>query len=65
MFEPQWTRALRSLNIPDPHHPRIISAAIKGTMEGLDNMLQARSAPLGVAQAGAECGQRPSTTTFP
>jgi len=41
VLEPQWKRALRSLNIADPHHPRIISAAIKGAMEGLDTMLLA------------------------
>ena len=44
VLEPQWKKALRSLNIPDPHHPRIILAAVQGAMEGLETMLQARSA---------------------
>ena len=59
VLEPQWKRALRSLNIPDPHHPRIISAAIKGAMEGLDTMLQARSAQLQLGQGVANVPRQP------
>ena len=59
VLEPQWKRALRSINIPDPHHPRIISAAIKGAMEGLDTMLQVRSAQLQLGQSVVNVPRQP------
>ena len=57
VLEPQWKKALRSLNIPDPHHPRIILAA--GAMEGLDTMLRARSAQLKLGQSAADVPRQP------
>ena len=59
VLEPQWKKALRSLNIPDPHHPRIISEAIKGALEGLDTMLLARSAQLKLGQGAANVPRQP------
>ena len=60
-MELQWKRALRSLNVPDPHHPRIISAAIKGAMEGLDTMLQACSALLAITRRLYLCSAKSKT----
>ena len=59
VLEPQWKKALRSLNIPDPHHPRVILAAVQGAMEGLDTMLQARSAQLQLGQSVADVPRQP------
>jgi hypothetical protein len=59
VLEPQWKRVLRSLNIPDQHHPCIILAAIKGAMEGLDTMLQTRSAQLQLGQSVVNVPRQP------
>ena len=46
-FVSAWTEALRAINIPDPHkHEDIIRAAVHASLEGLDSLLQARSAHL-------------------
>ena len=59
VLEPQWKKALRSLNIPDPHHPRIILSAVKEAMKGLDTMLLARSAQLQLGQGAANVPRQP------
>ena len=47
------------LNIPDPHHLRIILAAAQGAMEGLVTMLQTRSAQLKLGQSVAVVPRQP------
>jgi hypothetical protein len=48
-----WEKALQALNIPDPHHPRITTAAVAATLDGYETTIQARAGQLHRASATA------------